>query len=240
MATIALHSSRKAQNADRRFFTGMAITLLILSVAGFARSYYLSHWFGTKTLTPLLQLHGAVMTLWILLFLTQTSLVATNRTDAHRRLGMIGLMLAGGVVATSLASAFVTLGEGRLNKAVPAHVFLIFPIGLGLMFALLVGSAAYFYRNSATHKRLMLLATIAATATPIARLGLPFLPRGAIGGNLALIPLILTLGAHDLSSLKRLHPATCWGGGFIIAMLPARLLFAQTDAWQAFVRWLGA
>ena len=240
MATIALHSPNAAANADRRFFTGMAIILLIVSAAGFARSYYLAHWLGTKTLTPLLQLHGAVMTLWILLFLTQTSLVASNRTDVHRRLGMIGLILAGGVVATSLASAFVTLGEGRLNKAVPANIFLVFPIGLALMFALLVGSAAYFYRDSATHKRLMLIATIAATATPLARLGLPFLPRGAIGGNLALMPLILMLGAHDVASLKRLHPATYWGGGFVIAMLPARLLFAQTDAWQAFVRWLGA
>ncbi len=240
MATIAVHSPVATANADRRFFTGMAITLLVLSVAGFTRSYYLSHWFGTKTLTPLLQLHGAVMTLWILLFLTQTSLVAANRTDVHRRLGMIGLMLAGGVVATSLASAFVTLGEGRLNKAIPVHVFLVFPIGLALMFMLLVGLAAYYYRDSPTHKRLMLLATIAATATPIARLGLPFLPRGAIGGNLALIPLVMMLGAHDISGLKRLHPATLWGGGFVIAMLPARLLFAQTAVWQSFVRWLGA
>jgi hypothetical protein len=240
MATVALRSPAANVNPDRRFFTGMAIVLLILSVAGFARSYYLAHWYGTKELTPLLQLHGAVMTLWILLFLTQTSLIAANRTDVHRRFGMIGLMLAGGVVATSLATAFVTLGEGRLNKAIPAHVFLVFPIGLAVMFLLLVGAAAYFYRDSPTHKRLMLLATIAATATPIARLGIPFLPKGAIGGNLALIPLILMLGAHDISSLKRLHPATVWGGSFVVAMLPARLLFAHTDAWQGFIRWLGA
>ena len=238
MATAAIYTP--IANAERRFFTGMAITLLILSVAGFSRSYYLSHWYGTKTLTPLLQLHGAVMTLWIVLFLTQTSLVAANRTNVHQRLGLIGLMLAGGVVATSLASAFVTLGAGRLNMAVPAHIFLVFPIGLALMFMLLVGSAAYFYRDSATHKRLMLLATIAATATPIARLGIPWLPRGAVGGNLALIPLILVLGAHDMSTLRRLHPATLWGGGFVIAMLPARLLFAQTDIWLGFTRWLGA
>jgi hypothetical protein len=240
MATVAIHRPVIALNADRRFFTGMAVLLLLLSAAGFARSYYLAHWYGTKELTPLLQLHGAVMTLWILLFLAQTSLVATNRTDVHRRLGMIGLMLAGGVVATSLAAAFVTLGEGRLNKAIPAHVFLVFPIGLALMFLLLVGLAAYFYRDSPTHKRLMLLATIAATATPIARLGIPFLPKGAIGGNLALIPLVIMLGAHDISSLRRIHPATLWGGGFVIAMLPARLLFAQTEAWQGFARWLGA
>jgi hypothetical protein len=240
MATVALQSPAVKMNADRRFFTGMAIALLLLSLAGFARSYYLAHWYGTKELTPLLQLHGAVMTLWIMLFLAQTSLIAANRTDVHRRLGMIGLMLAGSVVATSLAAALVTLGEGRLNKAIPAHVFLVFPIGLAFMFLVLVGSAAYFFRDSPTHKRLMLLATIAATATPIARLGIPLLPKGAIGGNLALIPLILALGAHDISSLKRLHPATLWGGGFVVAMLPARLLFAQTEAWQGFVRWLGA
>ena len=38
---------------ERRFFTGMAIMLLLASFAGFAPSYYLKSQFGNAPLTPL-------------------------------------------------------------------------------------------------------------------------------------------------------------------------------------------
>ena len=225
--------------SERPFFTGMALLVLFISVIGFSRSYYFSSWTDAKPLLPIVHLHGAVMTLWTLLFLTQTSLIATRRIETHRRLGMLGLLLAGAVVATSLATVMTTRGEGRLNLAVPAEVFIVFPVGLALMFGVLVGLAAYFYRDGPTHKRLMLLATLAAMATPIARMRLPFLPAGAIGGNLALIPLIITIGLHDVRMMGRPHPVTLWGGLFVVAMLPARLAFAHTPIWHHFAMWLG-
>lgn len=238
MATLAM--AAPVARRERNFFVGMAAFFVVVSVAGFWRSYYLSTWFGTKTLTPIMHLHGLVMTAWVLFFLLQTTLVRSGRVDLHRRVGMVGVLLAGAVGATALATAMVTLGAGRLDKSVPAHVFLVFPIGLSLMFLLLVGCAAYWVRYPQTHKRLMLLATLSAMATPIARLGLPFLPRGALGGNLAVIALILPLVLHDLGSFKRVQPATLWGGGFIAIMLPVRLLIAHTEAWKGFVGWLGA
>lgn len=158
----------------------------------------------------------------------------------HRRLGLVGLLLAGAVGATSLATVMSTLGGGRLDKSVPVETFLVFPIGLALMFWLLVGCAAYWVRDAVTHKRLMLLATLAAMATPIARLRLPFLPPAALGGNIAVIGLILPLVLHDLASFRRVQTATIWGGGFIAVMLPVRLMIAHTEVWRGFVGWLGA
>lgn len=238
MATLV--SSMPAVQRDRNFFTGMALLFIAISVAGFWRSFYLAPWYGTKTLTPIVQLHGAVMTGWVLFYLFQTSLVRSARLETHRRLGMVGLLLAGAVGATSLATVMATLGAGRLDKSVPVEVFLVFPIGLSLMFWVLVGCAAYWVRDAITHKRLMLLATLAAMATPIARLRLPFLPPAALGGNVAVIALILPLVLHDLASFRRVQPATIWGGGFIAVMLPLRLLIAHTDAWRGFIGWLGA
>lgn len=225
---------------DRNFFIGMALLFVAISVAGFWRSFYLSPWFGTKPLSPMMYLHGAVMTAWVLFFLLQTTLVRNARVDLHRRLGMVGLLLAGAVGATSLATAMTTLGAGRLDLSVPVQVFLIYPIGLSVMFWLLVGCAAYWVSDAQTHKRLMLLATLAAMATPIARLRLPFLPPAALGGNIAVIVLILPLVLHDLASFRRVQAATLWGGGFIVAMLPIRLLIAHTAMWSGFVHWLGA
>lgn len=238
MATLA--ASVPGARRERNFFSGMALLFIVISVAGFWRSFYLAPWFGTKPLTPLMHLHGAVMTAWVLFFLLQTTLVRTANVALHRRLGMVGLLLAGAVGATSLATAMTTLGAGRLNMAVPVEIFLIFPIGLSLMFWVLVGCAAYWVADARTHKRLMLLSTLAAMATPIARLRLPFLPPAAIGGNIAIIALILPLVLHDLASFRRVQTATLWGGGFIAVMLPLRLLIAHTEAWRSFVGWLGA
>jgi hypothetical protein len=39
-------------------------------------------------------------------------------------------------------------------------------------------------------------------------------------------------------TLRRLHPATLWGGLIIILSLPGRLLIASTQAWQSFAAWL--
>jgi hypothetical protein len=39
-------------------------------------------------------IHGLVFTSWVLLFLAQTILVATDRTDLHRKLGAGGAVLA--------------------------------------------------------------------------------------------------------------------------------------------------
>lgn len=238
MATLA--SNMTDGHRGRNFFSGMAILFILISVAGFWRSFYLAPWFGTKALSPIMHLHGAIMTGWVLFFFVQTTLVRNARVAVHRRLGMVGLLLAGAVGATSLATVMATLGAGRLDQSVPVEIFLVFPIGLSLMFWLLVGCAAYWVADSETHKRLMLLATLAAMATPIARLRLPFLPPAAVGGNLAIIALMTPLILHDLASCRRIHPATLWGGGFVAAMLPIRMLVAHTAPWRAFVHWLGA
>jgi len=36
----------------------------------------------------------------------------------------------------------------------------------------------------------------------------------------------------------RLHPATLWGGLFVLVSQPLRLLLTQTSAWTAFATWL--
>lgn len=64
---------------DRFFFSGMAVASLLAVVVGFAPTYF----FRSSTLSPLsafYQLHGLVFMSWILLFITQTALVASDRT----------------------------------------------------------------------------------------------------------------------------------------------------------------
>jgi len=75
------------------FFTGMALAVVATVAAGFAPTYYLKPLVTSPALPPLIHLHGALFTAWVLLFLAQTSLVAAKRTDLHKRLGIGGLVI---------------------------------------------------------------------------------------------------------------------------------------------------
>jgi uncharacterized membrane protein YozB (DUF420 family) len=228
----------EGRSRDRRFFTGMAIAAALTAFIGFAPSYYLSGAFGGRPLTTLVHVHGAVSTAWILLFLTQTSLIAARRTDLHRRLGVAGALLA----ALLLWVGYLTAVEGARRGVTPPGgppplSFLAVPIGTLVVFAILVGTGLAQRRRSETHKRLMLLATISILTPAIARMryiweGGPLLP---IGGTCLFVVACLV---YDRLAHGRVHPAFLWGGIFAMATLPARFALGQTDAWLAVARWL--
>ena len=74
--------------AEARFYTGASLAIIAAVFVGFAPTYYLKDYFRAAPLPLLVHFHGLVFTAWILLFLTQTSLVAARRIDLHRRLGL--------------------------------------------------------------------------------------------------------------------------------------------------------
>ena len=161
----------EGRNRDHRFFTGMAIAAALTAFIGFAPTYYLSSAFGGRPLTTLVHVHGAIATAWILLFLTQTSLVAARRTDLHRRLGVAGAVLAVLLLVVGYLTAIEAARRGVTPPGGPPPMaFLAVPIGTLVVFAILVGAGLAQRRRSETHKRLMLLATIAILTPAIARL----------------------------------------------------------------------
>src|SRR3954452_14258854 len=89
----------RTKRRTRRFYVGMAIAFAITVFAGFARTYFLKAHFGSPPLGPLVHLHGAIFTTWVLFFLVQTTLVASGRTYLHRRMGIAGVVLAALVLA---------------------------------------------------------------------------------------------------------------------------------------------
>ena len=79
---------------DRRFYTWVAIAIPIIVLLGFARTYYLKGFFAGPELPALVHLHGVVMTVWVALFIIQVRLVASRRTNIHRRLGVLSGVFA--------------------------------------------------------------------------------------------------------------------------------------------------
>ena len=156
---LAVLTAEEERRRDHRFFTGMAIASALTAFIGFAPSYYLSGAFGGRPLTTLVHVHGAIATAWILLFLTQTSLIAAKRTDLHRRLGVAGALLAVLLLAVGYLTAVEAARRGVTPPGGPPPLaFLAVPIGTLVVFAILVGAGLAQRRRSQTHKRLMWLA----------------------------------------------------------------------------------
>lgn len=227
-----------AWRRDRLFFTGMAGAAAVVVFAGFAPTYYLKGAFGGRELAPLLHVHGLIFTSWIVLFIVQTALIASRRTPVHRRLGVAGGVLAAAMLVVGPMAAIDAARRGFTPPGGPPPLtFMIIPLGDILVFAVLVGTALYLRRQPQTHKRLMLLATLALLTPAIARLpGIAAAGPPAFWGLTDLF--ILACFVYDRVTRGRIHPAFKWGGAFVLVMQPIRLIVGGTLPWLAFAAWL--
>lgn len=221
---------------DRRLYIWFAIFMPIIVLAGFARTYYLKGFFGNPPLPGLLvQVHGLVMTSWVILFIAQVSLVARRRTRTHQRLGVLGAVLAGAVVVVGVATAIAAAARGA-SPGPPALQFLVIPLGDMLVFAILIGTALYFRRSRLDiHRRLMLLAAVNLLPPAIVRIPLHFIETGGPLVFFGLTDLcLLACVAFDTAKNRRLHPVFLWGALLFVASQPLRLMLAGTDLWLRF------
>ena len=224
---------------ERMFYTTMALAILIVIFVGFSRTFYLRPYYFPERLIPLLIVHGTIFSSWIALFVTQTMLVATKNTRIHMKLGVAGLVLAPLMLLIGTYTALVRAkGPSPLPDVNPL-AFLTIPLGDMLIFGILFG-AAYYYRNKlATHKRLMLLASIALLPAGVARWPIHFIETGGplvfYGlADLFIVPCLI----FDIITRGKPHRATVLGGLLIIISHPLRLIIGGTHAWIAFATWL--
>ena len=140
----------------------MAIIAALAVFVGFAPTYYLKGLYGTPRLSTVRHLHGIVFTLWMILFLVQTTLISAHRPSWHRRLGIAGTGLAGAILIVEsgghrrgqASAASASCGRSiPASPGVPAD-----PVDDLVAFAVLAGSVVSNRRKPASHKRLMLLA----------------------------------------------------------------------------------
>jgi hypothetical protein len=224
---------------ERLFYTGMVVAIVITVFAGFSRTFYLRPYFQTQPLIPLLVLHGVAFSSWMVLLITQTTLVATKRTRTHMRLGIAGGVLASLMIVIGTVTAIVRAKGPSPIPGVNPLSFLTIPLGDMLVFAILVGAAFYFRRRGDMHKRLMLLATIALLPAAVARLPFRFIETGGplvfYGlSDLFIVPCLI----YDFITRGRPHRATVLGGALIVISHPLRLVIGSTHAWLAFATWL--
>lgn len=231
---------RVALNTERRFFSATALAGLAVTLIGFAPTWFLMRWFGAPPLPLIVHVHGLVFTGWVLLYLTQTSLIAANRRDLHKRVGIAGVVLGVAMVVVGVVVAIEGARRGAGEPGRDQLAFIINPLTNVAMFAGLLIAALGQRQRSQYHKRLMLLTMLPVLTTPLARISrMLALPVPVpVGGMLMSDLFLAALAAYDLKTRGKLHPATVWGGGILLASELLRVAIGPTAAWRSFAAML--
>ncbi len=225
---------RASRRAEHIFYIGMAAVAFAVAFFGFARTYFLRSYFRPEPLTLTSRVHGAAFTAWLLLFLAQSSLVAAKRTDVHRTLGWIGAGLAAFMMFIALDAAVIAVHAAVVCcNADAARGFLIIPIADVAVFGTLVGCAVAFRRDPATHKRLMLLATLTILDAATTRWPLHVIQASPYAYYVVLDVLILAVVAYDTLVRRQLSRAYAWGVPLVIGSHVVRELIRATAAWKS-------
>jgi hypothetical protein len=243
MATAVLEQTETRRTAPNRrryehlFFSGMAVLILATVSLGFARTYFLAGVFRAPLPNWLIHVHGAAFSSWIILLVTQTSLVSAGRTDIHRRLGILGFVLASLMVVLGMVAGTDALRRGFAPPGIDAKTFYIVPITDMLFFGTLVFFAFRARFNPPAHKRLILIATSALLIAAVSRW-----PFAAVNGKVLIATfvadsVVFFVAAYDLFSTRKIHRATLYAGIFLIVAQQIRFPIAQTAAWHAVATW---
>jgi len=239
MATSVITSRPEVQktrrpNRDDVFFSGMALLILGTVLLGFARSYYLAGVFAARLPSLVVHIHATVFSLWILLFIAQTTLIASGRLDWHRRAGMFGAGLAASMVILGLLVATDSLSRGFVppGSKLDPRSFYATPFFSTVLFGILVTWALRARSDGSAHKRLVLIATISMLGAPIARWPYHIFHGPVTAAVLACY--VLLLAGFDLFSQKRIHRATIKGG--LVMVVSQQLMFpiGLTPVWRQF------
>ena len=187
---------------ERMFFSGMAVLILLSVFIGFSQSYFL-HWraFNHPPYPFVVHFHGLLFTAWMLLLITQTSLVAAHRLNLHRRLGIAGLVLACLLSLTGLAVVCEAVAR-HIPFGRPGIVYQTSAIFAIFGFAVLTYFGYRERRNPSAHKRLMMLATISLLPAAFSRW--PFLHddlrHDGLKAGLCCFALAALIASYDLWS----------------------------------------
>ncbi len=200
--------------------------------AGFTRTYYAGSYFHSPALPFWVQVHGAVFTAWMLLYLVQNLLAMNGGMKLHRNLGWLGAALSIAVFVMGFAVFLRQAKQGRFNPFPDVYSMLAISIGQMVLFAAFVSVGLLLRRDDETHKRLLLMAPM-----------LFFFPSfGRLLHGINPLTLLLALcfyaagPLYDLFSRRSIHVAYRWGFPLLIlTMPPLPLLLSHAKTWHYFV-----
>lgn len=209
MATLIARPAMK--RPDDIFFTAMSVLMLLIVLIGFAPSYFLQGAVFARLPSLLVHLHGAVFSTWIFLFVIQSSLVSTGNIRLHRKLGVLGAVIAGLMVVLGVLAPFGTLRRAAVLPPIftPATFLIGNVLGI-LIFGAFVAVAIWQRHNSKVHKRIMFIANVMLMPPALGRI--PYMATHPYLIGMIPLSMILALFVFDLFTWRRPLAVTVIGG----------------------------
>ena len=237
---MATSPALSARLRDRRFYLFITILTAAFVFAGFARTFFLNGFFAKLHLPSLFLIHGLVFSSWLVVLVTQATLVSAKQIRIHQKLGyasiaiVIAMFVLGWIMSVKAAQRGFTPPGGP-----PPLSFLAFQL-FGLFAFVGLVTAAYLLRNRPeTHKRLMVGATILLLTPAVARIFLLFSPNLILPKSLALqFVLLLACMAYDLFTRKRVHVAYLWCTAAFFLWVFGAIFGGATRPWLAIAHWI--
>jgi hypothetical protein len=224
-----------SRTVERVFYSGMAILACVCVFIGFSPTYFQAGMVHAPLPSPILHFHGAVFTLWMLLFLVQAALISARRVKWHRSLGTVAFCLPPVMIVLGVIAAIDALHRGvKIGPLSPATSLAIPLIGI-VSFAGIIYASWRARRRPDAHKRLILIATIGLTGAafgrfPWERIGFP----PAAGAVTGIGVMLLLLVVYELITIRRIHRSTMWAAPLTFAAIALAVPIGMTPAWQVF------
>jgi hypothetical protein len=226
---------------ERYFYSFAAIILLSLTFAGFHPFYLRGEGMAGRKISPqlfpLVLVHGAAMTAWMILFLVQSLLIATRNRKLHMKLGWSALTIA---PVIAVAGFMVAVQSVRRVPMLPFwgmdyRQFLLIMLTEVALFSLFVVAALLTRKRREVHRAMMLLASLSILAGATVRMPILF-PIFGEGGWVGIFGPIFTLGAVFLLARCLLqHGIDRWFAAGYVCMIALYIVasrFAVSNAWS--------
>lgn len=194
-----------------------------------------------------LVIHGGLMSLWLILFWTQSFCIAVSRRQIHRRLGYLGILIAVTIAgqASILAMASVRLlpHDVLINMLSPKQ-FLIIPLFNVTVFSLCVLGAVLNRNHPHIHRGLMGFATLSILSAAMGRIDAisSLYARSWIenltGPYFPVIVLGLIVSLVDRWQKGGWNRSFLWTLGLFSVSVPFVILTSKTPLWDSFSTFL--
>jgi hypothetical protein len=223
VATNAV-SPKEHQNAEHKFYTRMAVFLVVVVLLGFAPSFYLRgivppYPRPNPTLPWWVIMHGSLFTIWMGIFVAQTQLIAGRQHKIHMALGQASMIFAILLIPVMYMTTVWEVARANQPPMTDPLTWTIVPLSVIVPFAILVFLGWENRKRAQWHKRLLLSAAILVMMGPsIGRL--PLAPPTRVGITILLLlglALFLPLFIWDKRRAGHVHPAT-WIGFSLSAL----------------------
>jgi hypothetical protein len=225
-----------AKRAEDVFFTGMSLLMLLIVLVGFAPSYFLRGAVFAHLPSVLVHLHGAVFSSWIILFVIQSSLVSAGNIRLHRKLGVLGALIAGLMVVLGVLAPFGALRRGAELPSffTPASFLIDNVIGI-LIFGAFVAVAISKRNNARVHKRILFIANVMLMPPALSRV--PFVDSHPYLIGMIPLGMILALFVFDLFAWRRPLLVTVIAGLIFVVSNPIMGAVVHTPLAQRLTVW---